>query len=345
MTSTLQDTIRRVVGRALEARAAQDGRPFVVGHFVTNRCMCECESCLWRHNDWRDVPLEELTRFYDQAREQAFVAAAFTGGEPFLRRDLGALAEHVKRECDMALLVFTTGWFLDRRMDEVLPHVDVLSVSIDSADPTRHDTIRGLKGLFAKATDGVREVRRKYPSVRVQLNTCVQRGVAGELDALVALSEELDAPISFDVITESRLGQDGNAFTSTDVGLPLVEVQAICADLLSRKRAGQPIVNSESYFEYFVDGRRGYACHLPKMVMFVDGRGNVEDCLNLDRPMANIRETPLADIMQLPRFRELRADAERCSNCNSPTMVDLSKVWANPLQVFQRGGMSLGVRP
>ncbi len=341
--SSMEDTVRRVITRALDARTAGDGRPFVLVHFVTNRCMCACESCLWRHNEWRDLPIEVLTAFYDQARAQGFVAAALTGGEPFLRRDLGRLAAHVKREADMALLVFTTGNYLAERMDEVLPHVDLLNVSIDSAIPARHDAIRGLKGLFARAVEGVRQVRQKYPHVRVQLNTCIQRGIAGEIDALVALSEDLDAPISFDVITEARLGQGGSAFATTSVGLPPIEIAAICSDLIERKRKGQPIVNSERYFQYFVDGRPGYACHLPKMTMFVDGRGNVEDCLNLDQPIANIRETPLAEIMALPRFRALRVDAERCSNCNSPTMVDLSQVWENPLQVFQQGGLALGV--
>jgi hypothetical protein len=31
---------------------------------------------------------------------------------------------------------------------------------------------------------------------------------------------------------------------------------------------------------------------LPKLVMFVDGRGNAECCLNLARPIASIRTTP-----------------------------------------------------
>jgi hypothetical protein len=76
--------------------------------------------------------------------------------------------------------------------------------------------------------------------------------------------------------------------------------------------------------------------------MSVDGRGYVEDCLNLDRPIANIRETPLEEIMGLRRFRQLRRDAEGCSSCNSPTMVDLSLVWENPQLLFEGGGIAIG---
>ena len=76
--------------------------------------------------------------------------------------------------------------------------------------------------------------------------------------------------------------------------------------------------------------------------MFVDGRGNAEYCLNLDRPIGNIRETPLKEIMAMARFKQLRADAEACSSCNSPTMVDLSKFWENPALALEPGGIALG---
>jgi hypothetical protein len=169
----------------------------------------------------------------------------------------------------------------------------------------------------------------------------VQKGIGDEIDDLVGITEDMGLRISFDVITEYRHGEGGRAFTRTDMGLPADELREVCAYILEKKRAGAPIVNSELYFEYFVDGRPGYRCHLPKLVMFVDGRGYVENCLNLDRPIANIRETPLKEIMALRSFEQLRRDAEECSSCYSPTMVDLSHVWENPRLVFESGGIAI----
>jgi MoaA/NifB/PqqE/SkfB family radical SAM enzyme len=124
--------------------------------------------------------------------------------------------------------------------------------------------------------------------------------------------------------------------------MDLPELQGVCASLVEKKRAGAPILNSEQYFSYFAEGKPGYACHMPKLVMFVDGWGNVEYCLNLDRPIANIREMPLKKIMELERFKQLRVDAEGCSSCNSPTMLDLSKLWENPALAFEEGGIAVG---
>ncbi len=340
----MQTVLTKLAGRAIEARQRGDGRPFVVGMFATHRCMCDCQSCLWKHNDWQDTPLEDLKRFYGEAKEQGFVATAISGGEPFMRRDLGELVRHIKHELDMAVLVFTTGWYLPQRMDEVLPHIDMLMLSLDSAIPGRHDAIRRLPGLFERLLASIDVVKARYPELSVQLNTCVQRGIEreGEIDALIALAEKLQVPISFDVVTPHRNGADGSHFTLTDMGLPLTELQSVCGELLARKRAGAPILNSERYFQYFIDGRRGYRCHFPKLAMTVDGRGLVENCLDLDDPLGDIKTTPLAEIMESARFKELRCNAESCSSCSSPTMVDMSHVWEDPGLIFKSGGIAIG---
>jgi MoaA/NifB/PqqE/SkfB family radical SAM enzyme len=341
LTAATAEALSRLVGKAMEARQNGDGRPFIVGHFITYRCMCKCASCLWRDNDCEDVPLADLQRFYAEARDEGFVATAFSGGEPFLRSDLGEVARFVKEEARMSILLFNTGWYLKKRMDEVLPYIDAMIVSLDSAKPERHDAIRGLPGLFDRAIEGVRLVKQKYPGVSLQFNCCVQKGIAGEIDDLLELATDLEVQISFDVITEFRHGENGN-FVETDMGMPLPELQAVCASLAEKKRAGAPILNSERYFDYFIRGRPGYNCHLPKLVMFVDGWGNAEYCLNLNKPIANIRTMPLKEIMELARFKQLRIDAERCSSCNSPTMVDLSHLWENPMLAFEQGGIQLG---
>ncbi len=342
LSLSTQEAIGRLLGRVMEARESKDNVPFVIGHFITNRCNCSCASCLWKNNDWKDVPLEEIKHFYAQAKEEGFVAAALTGGAPFLRPDLGEIVRFMKEEANLAVLLFGTGWHLRQRMDEVAPYIDAMVVSVDSAIPERHDEIRGLPGLFDRLVDGVKGMREKYPQVSLQLNTCVQKGITEEIDGLIALAESLDVRISFDVITEYRNGEGGSAFSETDMGLPQEEVQAICAKLLERKKAGAPIVNTSLYFDYFARGRPGYNCHLPKLVMFVDGRGNVEDCLNLDRPIGNIRDTPLKEIMARQRFAQLRRDAEGCSSCNSPTMVDCSHIWEKPELLMEEGGLALG---
>ena len=342
MSPGAQEALAKVLSRTIQARALRDGRPYIVAHLITGHCNCKCASCLWRHNDWVDVSTEGLKKFYREAKEEGFVALAISGGAPFLRKDLGELVKYVKHDLGMAILVFNTGWFLKKRMDEIVPHVDAMIVSLDSADPAKHDEIRGLPGLFDRLVDGIQTVKQKYPKFSIQFNTCVQQGMTHEIDDMIDLTEDLGIRISFDVITEARHGADGTSFTETAMGLPMPELQEVCAEILERKKEGAPIVNSEGYFQYFVDGRKGYKCHLPKVCMFVDSRGYVENCLNLDDPLGNFTETPLKEIMASARFKQLRADAENCWSCNSPTMVDVSHIWEDPTRYLgKKGGLEL----
>ena len=338
----LAEAFGRIIQRVVQERTRGTGRPCLMLHLITNRCMCHCASCLWKNNDWQDVPLEDLKRFYAQAAEQGFLGTAVSGGEPYLRKDLGELLRFIKREAGMATLLFNTGWFLQERMDETLPYVDILLLSIDSARPERHDELRGLPGLFDRLMQGIDAVKRKYPDLPIHLNTCVQKGIAEEVDDLIRLTERVGVKISFDVISEFRHGKGDTHFSETDMGMPLPELRGVCAYLLEKKEAGAPIVNSKMYFRYFVEGKPGYTCHYPKVCMQLDGRGNVEDCLNLDVPIANIMDMPLAEILALPRFRQLRKDAEDCCSCNSPTMVDISNAWDNPRILFEEGGITAG---
>ena len=342
MSPATQEAMAKILSKTIQARAANDGRPYFIAHLITGHCNCTCASCLWRHNDWVDVSTEGLKKFYKEAKDEGFIACAISGGAPFLRKDLGELVRYMKEELGFAILLFNTGWFLERRMDEVVPYVDAMICSLDSADPERHDEIRGLPGLFDKMVSGIKAVKKKYPKFSIQFNTCVQKGMTDEVDEMIDLAEELGIRISLDVITEARHGAEGTSFTETEMGLPLPELQEVCKLILKRKKEGAPIVNSEQYFQYFVDGRKGYKCHLPKVCMFVDSRGYVENCLNLDDPLGNFTETPLKEIMASNRFKQLRVDAEKCWSCNSPTMVDVSKAWEDPKAFLTgKGGLEV----
>lgn len=339
----MMEKMAKLVERAIENRVSGSTKPFIVGHMITNRCMCNCRSCLWKDNRKEDVPAEVIKRFYAQAAEEGFLAAALSGGEPFLRKDLGEIVKFMKEDAGMLILVFTTGWFLEERMDEVLPYIDMLMLSLDSARPERHDEIRGLPGLYDRLMNGLELVKKKYPLLSLQFNTCVQKGIAEEIDELILLAEEKGVKISFDVISEYRHGKDGTHSRETDMGLPIQELRGVCAYLLEKKREGAPILNSELYFKYFMDGKPGYKCHLPKFVLYcINGSGDVEDCLNVDVPLGNIADMSLKEILAQPRFSQIRIDAEACCSCNSPTMVDISHVWENPQLIFERGGISVG---
>jgi radical SAM protein with 4Fe4S-binding SPASM domain len=66
----------------------------------------------------------------------------------------------------------------------------------------------------------------------------------------------------------------------------------------------------------------------------VEANGDVVDCMHWGtRPIGNLRDRPLREILDSPRLRELAGDAgEACHKCVSIHRVEISEVWEGNLE-------------
>ncbi len=76
--------------------------------------------------------------------------------------------------------------------------------------------------------------------------------------------------------------------------------------------------------------------------MFVNSNGDIENCLQLNKPIANLREISVKEAMKLPQFQQYLKDTEKCDSCNSPTMIDTSYAWEDFSLLTKSGGISFG---
>jgi hypothetical protein len=76
--------------------------------------------------------------------------------------------------------------------------------------------------------------------------------------------------------------------------------------------------------------------------MYVNSNGDIENCLELDKPIANLREISVQELIELPRFKKFLEDTENCCTCNSPTMIDTSYIWEDYSLLSKAGGISFG---
>ncbi len=98
--------------------------------------------------------------------------------------------------------------------------------------------------------------------------------------------------------------------------------------LLERKRAGDPLLNTRRYFHAFTAGKPPYRCHFPKIFLEIYPDGSVLDCVRVDRPIGNVAEQPLREILQHPRIQGMIRDGERwCCVHNNADRVDTSNLW------------------
>lgn len=140
-------------------------RPINVTISTTFRCNSRCLTCNVYERPVDEMTLEEWDRvFVSLGRSVHWFT--FSGGEPFLRKDLPDIIEAAWRRCRPKVVnIPTNGTYTDRivagveRLAGTLRGTQlVINVSLDAVGE-RNDVLRGLPGDFEKATETFRRLK------------------------------------------------------------------------------------------------------------------------------------------------------------------------------------------
>ena len=328
------------------AKQAKDlgGKPFVFHFLTTLRCNCDCESCLWKDNSViNELSLEEIKRIYLEAKDAGFFISILWGGEPTLRQDITDIIRFAKHEASFAFIgIVSNGYLIPKRISEFGDDLDLLLLSLDSPIQKEHDKIRNLPGLYDNIMKSVEIIRENYSHISLQFSFSISKYNIHRVDEMIALGDKLEVPIAFNVINTIRHYSTGDVDEKGNLSAREQEISEAFSRILESKRNGSHILNSELYLQHFIGGKKPYRCHARKVFMFVNSNGDIEDCLRLDKPIANLREISVKDAMNLPRFHQYLKETEKCDSCNSPTMIDTSYVWEDWSLIMKSGGITFG---
>jgi MoaA/NifB/PqqE/SkfB family radical SAM enzyme/SAM-dependent methyltransferase len=257
---------------------------------VTNRCDFHCWHCYNADRSPRDMSMETLNKLALEIQQRGAVMVTLTGGEPLLREDLEDIVGLFDdRSCR---IVGTTGSGLTRERAQALRKrgLFAVAISLDSSDADEHDRLRGVKGAFQIALDGLRTASEAglYPYVvAVAGRDFLQperfwrfMRFAGEAGALEVHLLEPSAT--------------GRLAGRTDVLLGAADKQRI---LEYQKEAAQddrlPILSSYTYLE----GDEAFGCGAGLTHLYVDGSGEVSPCQLVPLSFGNVAQEPLSAIL------------------------------------------------
>ncbi len=331
---------------ALAAKQAKEsgGKPFVFHFLTTLRCNCDCESCLWKDNSAKnELTLEEIKRIYMEAKKVGFFVSILWGGEPTLRKDITDIIKFAKQKARFAYIgMVTNGFLLPKQISEYGDDLDLILLSLDSPVREEHDKIRALPGLYDNIMKSVEIMKKDYPLISLQFSFSISKYNIHRVDEMIALGDRLEIPIAFNVINTIRHYSNGDIDEKGELSATDQEISDAFSRILEAKKNKSHVLNSEMYLKHFIGGKKSYRCHARKVFMFVNSNGDIEDCLQLDKPIANLRETSVREAMNLPQFQQFLKDTENCDSCNSPTMIDTSYVWEDWSLITKSGGISFG---
>ncbi|PIB36279.1 radical SAM protein [Reichenbachiella sp. 5M10] len=117
--------------------------PILCNYYVTYRCNAQCGFCdIWERPS-PYVTREQVETNLKSLKKLGVKVIDFTGGEPLLHRDIDHFFAYAKKMGFITTL--TTNGLLYPKYAEKLHHnVDMLHFSLDTADKTQHDTMRGV---------------------------------------------------------------------------------------------------------------------------------------------------------------------------------------------------------
>jgi len=164
----------------------QGSSPLYLVLFITERCNAKCKHCLLAdgvHSPDKssELTLDEIEKLSKQMDQLMFLAP--TGGEPFIRQDIGEIIKLFYKNNGVRNIGIPTNAFFTERIVETVksvmetcPDLDLgIDVSLDGIKE-RHDEIRGVPGLFEKAVQTYKELRqleRIHPKLNVNIETTV----------------------------------------------------------------------------------------------------------------------------------------------------------------------------
>jgi radical SAM protein with 4Fe4S-binding SPASM domain len=171
-----------------------DKKPIVVWN-CTQRCNLHCIHCYANSQD-REYPgeltTEEARRFIRHLADFQVPTLLFSGGEPLMRSDLLSLAAHAKT-LGLRTVLSTNGTLITEEAADGIREAgfSYVGVSLDGVGAV-HDRIRGARGAFRDAVEGIRRVRAR--GVRVGLRFTVHAKNVDELPAIFDLMVQEDIP-------------------------------------------------------------------------------------------------------------------------------------------------------
>lgn len=194
--------------------------------FATARCNMRCVHCFinWSGTPAQeDMPLDDVFKLVTslQTKTSFFV----TGGEPFLRQDLGKLLKVLLASPKVTGVSLASNGYFPDALKDTLEELLVqyrkpigLAISLDGLEET-HDRLRNTPGSFKNAIQSceyARDIASRYRHFSFRVNITAMKQNKDEIPSLVDYLESRKYPSIFTPVR-------GNTFSTFDVPTELLD--------------------------------------------------------------------------------------------------------------------------
>lgn len=311
-------------------------RPLSAHVKLTENCQAKCISCDYWKTRWDEsINTDRAINLVNQIADVGIRSLRFTGGEPLLRKDFFSVMQRANCSAFKSIILQTNGLLIKKLHQEInASPITKISVSIDGLKDT-NDLIRGIRGYFDLAIEGVKLLRNKQVSLAITLN----RISASELGTLADVARDLGAGIDLNILSRSLFFlRDADIATMW----PERKDVLVIADFL-RNRVKRPVFEVDYVTQYYNNEKVAEPpCVLGYLQVFVLSNGDVlTGCYPL-KPVGNILRNSLADILASEEYSvQSRAMIRReCPGCTCGVESSLAMRHAASSAFFELGRLA-----
>jgi MoaA/NifB/PqqE/SkfB family radical SAM enzyme len=278
---------------------------------VTHRCNFSCQICdFWKekHDPATELSLENIRLMGGKLNRLGTLIISLAGGEPLIRDDLCEIIRILRHANHFPILI-TNGWFVnpDLAKDLLEAGLQEISVSVDYADPAKHDAQRGMPGSWQRAIRALDLLNRSRTDMRnrVHMISVLMDDNLADIEKLIQIARDLGVTYMLTLYSWNR-GTKARRMPDKSVTRHLLDLKARYPEF----------VTLTSYIEKLDDaiahGGIGN-CQTGRLLMNIDHRGNVARCTEmLDRPVGNLLTDDISDIR---KHLWERQQSESCAQC------------------------------
>jgi MoaA/NifB/PqqE/SkfB family radical SAM enzyme len=265
---------------------------------LTTACNLKCRMCdIWERNKGcpDELSCDAVKRILDHPALKRTRHITFTGGEPFLRKDLSALYALARSRFPSSTLLissngtltdqigaFLTGIKIDRRL--------VLELSIHGSQA--HDRLTQTPGALQQAERSIALIQQKFPWVGLKVKFVITPWNYDDIEGTVAYFRDKGVPFVFKIVENSKSYTNTLRYAENCKNGAFVffaeQKRAILQAL--RRIRHNPWGNSfvaQSLIRYLETGRVDIRCFEQARSLFVNADGQIYRCRNFP-PVGNV---------------------------------------------------------
>jgi len=282
--------------------------PFSIVISISFRCNSKCRTCdVWRKpND--DLTLDEWTHVFKKIGRGP-IYLTFTGGEPFLRKDLPEMVIASYQHCQPEYITIPTNGILTQRIADGVAKICEnapksrigINLSLDGIG-AEHDDIRLVPGNWDKSMQtwkALKELQKQHSNLVLSVHTVISKFNIKRFRDIYTGLQTLAPDSYITEVAEERVELDTVGLDIT----PIARDYAPVADFLSQHARSTPargfarVTQSfrAAYYQLakrtLIEQRQVVPCFAGWASGHIAPNGDVWSCCIRAEPVGNLRET------------------------------------------------------